>query len=325
MPQALSTTASTVSSLTPNNRSTESNYPVRKRETVCRRFEAHAGPKQTHFPRRCWRVRLRPVRRANTRPWSSITPQTSSSSSTPARSHFDGLSNGKRASFPPFFHLIARTKATRQHPCFPSSHEFEWKREECFMIRKPDPPVLVAVTKEPPGRIRSSSVQILDYNLNRCAHLVSCCFPLSAALTWWVRAPIASFDIEDRKGLEIVMLTALLTFQDLSDVYNEPSSTTANTTATAGTPSTSDAPKPKPPPKPTPKKGVERIAELQLGRGQVNEVTVLEEGKVADYAKHCVQLLQASVLPSPSWTPTLLIRGTGRCNAVHQCTLLRSG
>lgn len=47
-------------------------------------------------------------------------------------------------------------------------HEFEWKREECFMIRKPDPAVLVAVTKEPPGRLKTTAVQILDYNLNRC-------------------------------------------------------------------------------------------------------------------------------------------------------------
>lgn len=46
-------------------------------------------------------------------------------------------------------------------------HEFEWRREECYIIRKPDPAVLVAVTKEPSGRIRTSSVQILDYNLNR--------------------------------------------------------------------------------------------------------------------------------------------------------------
>jgi hypothetical protein len=48
-----------------------------------------------------------------------------------------------------------------------SRHEFEWRREECFIIRKPDPAVLVAVTKEPSGRIKTSSVQILDYNLNR--------------------------------------------------------------------------------------------------------------------------------------------------------------
>jgi hypothetical protein len=46
-------------------------------------------------------------------------------------------------------------------------HDFEWKREECFMIRKPDPPVIIAVTKETPGRIKTTSVQILDYNLNR--------------------------------------------------------------------------------------------------------------------------------------------------------------
>jgi hypothetical protein len=46
-------------------------------------------------------------------------------------------------------------------------HEFEWKREECFMIRKPDPPVMVVVTKEPPGRIKTVSVQILDYDFNR--------------------------------------------------------------------------------------------------------------------------------------------------------------
>jgi len=35
------------------------------------------------------------------------------------------------------------------------------------MIRKPDPPVLVAVASEPPSRIRNGTVQILDYNLNR--------------------------------------------------------------------------------------------------------------------------------------------------------------
>ena len=49
----------------------------------------------------------------------------------------------------------------------PLRHEFEWKREECYMIRKPDPPVLVAVTKVSPGRLKTSSIQILDYNLNR--------------------------------------------------------------------------------------------------------------------------------------------------------------
>lgn len=35
------------------------------------------------------------------------------------------------------------------------------------MIRKPDPPLLVAIASEPPSRIRNGSVQILDCNLNR--------------------------------------------------------------------------------------------------------------------------------------------------------------
>ena len=46
-------------------------------------------------------------------------------------------------------------------------HEFEWKREQCYLVRKPDPPVLVAVTKEPAGRLKTQQVQILDYNINR--------------------------------------------------------------------------------------------------------------------------------------------------------------
>ena len=48
-------------------------------------------------------------------------------------------------------------------------HVFEWKREECFLIRKPDPAVLVAITtkKETAGRSKTATVQILDYNLNR--------------------------------------------------------------------------------------------------------------------------------------------------------------
>jgi hypothetical protein len=46
-------------------------------------------------------------------------------------------------------------------------HVFEWKREECFLIRKPDPAVLVAITKDTAGRSRTATVQILDYNLNR--------------------------------------------------------------------------------------------------------------------------------------------------------------
>lgn len=149
-------------------------------------------------------------------------------------------------------------------------HEFEWKREECFMIRKPDPPVLVALTREPAGRIKTTVVQILDYNLNR-------------------------FDIEDRKGLEIVMLTALLTFQDLNDTYHgESANGTAGTLSNQGaaTNETSQKPPPKPAPKIAQKTGIDRIAEMQSNRGAVNEVTVADEGDASDYAKYCSKLLK---------------------------------
>lgn len=56
------------------------------------------------------------------------------------------------------------------------SHDFEWKREECFMVRKPDPAVLVAQTKEPPGKLQTRNVQILDYNINRYVLLITILF-----------------------------------------------------------------------------------------------------------------------------------------------------
>ncbi|KAG6891230.1 hypothetical protein C0995_008482 [Termitomyces sp. Mi166 len=143
-------------------------------------------------------------------------------------------------------------------------HDFEWKREECYMLRKPDPPVLVAVTKEPAGRLKTTTVQILDYNLNR-------------------------FDINDRKGLEIVILTALLTFSDVNEGYHASQEMTVRNVARA--PTTPDAPAvskqtqpteeapPPPPPKPAPKTGVERIAEMQASLGVYNEIFVEEEGQ----------------------------------------------
>ncbi|KAF9453527.1 hypothetical protein P691DRAFT_719266 [Macrolepiota fuliginosa MF-IS2] len=149
-------------------------------------------------------------------------------------------------------------------------HDFEWKREECFMLRKPDPPVLVAVTKEPSGRLKTSTVQILDYNLNR-------------------------FDINDRKGLEIVILTALLTFSDSNESYHAPPAPPTNNSIPASssdkdTASSTKMP-PKPPPKPAPKTGIDRIAELQAARGEYNEVTVEDEGSIQDYAQYCSNLL----------------------------------
>ena len=159
----------------------------------------------------------------------------------------------------------------------PFRHEFEWKKEECFMIRKPDPPVIIAVTKDTPGRLSTASVQILDYNLNR-------------------------FEINDRKGLEIVILTALLTFQDNIDTQRNVSSLPPSSIPPSKAPSPApvlhtlslspaDMPPP-PPPKPAPKTGVDRIAEMQAMKGEYNEIIISDEGDVHDYAEYCNNLLQ---------------------------------
>jgi len=106
------------------------------------------------------------------------------------------------------------------------------------------------------------------------------------------------FDVEDRKGLEIVILTALLTFQDVNEAYHTPEgasspSTLAGSSRKQVAPSTPIAtPPPQPPPKPAPKKGVERIAEMQAIRGEYNEIMVEDEGHVNDYALYCSRLLE---------------------------------
>ncbi|KAH9926333.1 uncharacterized protein BXZ73DRAFT_103014 [Epithele typhae] len=149
-------------------------------------------------------------------------------------------------------------------------NEFEWRREECYIIRKPDPAVLVAVTKEPPGKLQTRAVQILDYNLNR-------------------------FDIDDRKGLEIVILTALLTFQDSNETYHTPKDGTPSV-QTPSQPVTPSGPPPLVPPRPEPRQGVDRVAELHAlrtaqGDGDANEVHVSEECSIEDYARYAEQLL----------------------------------
>jgi len=106
---------------------------------------------------------------------------------------------------------------------------------------------------------------------------------------------VSSFEIEDRKGLEIVLLTALLTFQDSSDVFHgsreENSPSNPSTLPAFGTRKTSEG-APLPPPKPAPKTGVDRFAEMQAMRRAVNEVSVEDEGNVDDYAQYCANLLQ---------------------------------
>lgn len=154
----------------------------------------------------------------------------------------------------------------------------------------------MAITKEPPGRLKTSSVQILDYNLNR--------YDCPVSLTLCLLS--ISFDIDDRKGLEIVILTALLTFQDTNEVYHSPpennslmgvrrkSSAADPATEMSPSPALQLTPPPPLPPKPAPKTGVDRIAEIHALRGDVNEVTVEDEGAVDDYAQYVANLLEVS-------------------------------
>lgn len=105
------------------------------------------------------------------------------------------------------------------------------------------------------------------------------------------------FDIDDRKGLEIVILTALLTFQDSNESYHTPEGSSTPVLAThpssasgSGIPTSSSPPRPTPPPRPAPKTGIDRVKELQ--KGDYNEITIEEEGHVNDYAAYCTNLIK---------------------------------
>lgn len=204
-------------------------------------------------------------------------------------------------------------------------HEFEWRREECYILRKPDPAVLVAVTKEQSGRLKTSSVQILDYNLNRCVQVLS--------LMYNIVLTNARFDINDRKGLEILILTALLTFQDTNEAYHNTTPSNEASTPVVSRPSffgigrrTSDAQgqdtpptPPALPPKPAPRVGVQKIAEVHAvhaaqGEGEANEVEVGDDGTVEEYAEYAEGLLRVSRLALRSRLVTYT--GAGRCDAV---------
>lgn len=97
------------------------------------------------------------------------------------------------------------------------------------------------------------------------------------------------FEIEDRKGLEIVMLTALLSFQDSSDLFHAPSGSATPLSQPTISRRKATGDPPQLPKKPAPRTGVERIAEMQK---EVNEVEVGEEGDVGDYAQYCAKLLE---------------------------------
>lgn len=83
------------------------------------------------------------------------------------------------------------------------------------MLRKPDPPVMIAVTKAE-SKGKPASVQILDYNVKRHD-------PQTRRLVAHNDPSFHRFDIEDRKGLEVVILCGLLTFVDYTEGYKEQS------------------------------------------------------------------------------------------------------
>lgn len=100
------------------------------------------------------------------------------------------------------------------------------------------------------------------------------------------------------QGLEVTILTALMTFQDSNDVYHTPEASSSavprrgNSGNNIVPASPTVGPAPAPPPKPPKKLGIDRIAEIQALRGQFNEVTVEAEGEVEDYAAYCANLFQ---------------------------------
>ena len=96
------------------------------------------------------------------------------------------------------------------------------------------------------------------------------------------------FDIQDRKGLEIVLLSALLSFQDYSEDYH---SGRREDNLSASQAALRPEQAPEVPAKPQ-KTGAERIAGLQ--RGEMNEIVVHEEGTVDEYAEYCSNLLEVT-------------------------------
>jgi hypothetical protein len=119
-------------------------------------------------------------------------------------------------------------------------------------------------------------------------------------------------------------LTALFTFQDQSDAYHAPreESSSNETRAPLLGPRKSSALLPVIPPRPEPKAGVERIAEMQAFKGEVNEVAVEDEGEIDDYAQHCWNLLKVCyMLLTEEYAYGFVL---GRCNVVHHYSIIFS-
>lgn len=83
-----------------------------------------------------------------------------------------------------------------------------------------------------------------------------------------------------------MLLTALFTFSDLNESHHAASE------SRPGLPRRASPGAPPVPPKPEPRVGIERIAEMQAYKGEVNEVVVEDEGEIEDYAGHGWNLLK---------------------------------
>jgi len=111
-----------------------------------------------------------------------------------------------------------------------------------------------------------------------------------------------------------VILTSLLTFSDSNEVQHTPTPKSTLSTPTVLEP-------PPLPSKPDPKSGVDRIAELQAARGEVNEVTVEPEGEVNDYAAYVDNLLRVCPTRGHPVQCAQLNYDTGRFDVDCNCSL----
>lgn len=108
--------------------------------------------------------------------------------------------------------------------------------------------------------------------------------------------------MDDRKGLETLILAALLTLNDFNqDKHDRPGSggasmrrKSSSTSAPASPQLPNEPPPPLPlrPPPPAEKTGLDKIAELQAVQSEPNEVRVEDAGMTDDYAQYCYNLLQ---------------------------------
>ncbi|CAE7124972.1 unnamed protein product [Rhizoctonia solani] len=171
-------------------------------------------------------------------------------------------------------------------------HEFEWKKEECFILRKPDPPVLIAVT-EPEKKNKKGIVQFLDYNLSRYAIFSFFSFYLRHEIQHPLNLTLSKirFDISDKKGLEVLLIASLLSFQDQSEEYRTRAAVAEATSGGMRAYQSSSAENSTPvlPPKP----GEALVVKLQSShKHEPNEIVVGSEGAVDEYVDLACNLLQ---------------------------------